>query len=284
MFTNHTLPEDSLIEIENTHLDLINCTVTNNMMGKIGGIVQASTGCGITVSNCKFRQNTGRYGAVFYMLIKSFLFISDSQFYNNVAFLGGCVYLLDSVLDITKSIFSNNTAHVYGGAIVAERSNITLKYNHFRHQKSGVRGGILCMTNSTLVAENCSMENNSAIIGAVIYKTSNGQIVLNGCRLSMNTAQEGVIWYWHYINSIFRLSNTECFTCENCGPCITFIGKDGYNFTMYTSNFTIIKNEFFFSSTKPNFARSSLEYGIIFSKEGKKIYLTETPFASGTKS
>ena len=170
------------------------------------------------------------------------------------------MYLLDSVLDITKSIFNNNTAHVYGGAITAERSNITLKYSHFCNHKSGVRGGILCLTNSTLVAENCTMKNSSAITGTVIYKTLNGQVVLNGCWLSMNTAIGGVIWYWHYINSISRLSNTQCFTCNNCGPCITFIGKDGYNFTMYTSNFTIIKNDIFLSSTEPNFARSSLEY------------------------
>ena len=187
-FTDHVLPEDSLIEIEKTSLDLINCSATNNTMGKIGGSVHASTYCEITVSNCMFDQNAGRYGAVFYMSIKSSLFISDSQFHNNVASVGGCVYLLDSILDITESIFSNNTAQVYAGAIAAERSNITMKLSHFHHHESGDRGGVLDITNSTLVAQNCSMENNSAYRGAAIYKSLNGKIILDGCSLNMNRA------------------------------------------------------------------------------------------------
>ena len=284
IFTDHVLPEGSLIEIENTHLDLINCTVTNNTMGKIG-IVQASTYCQITVRNCMFDQNAGKYGAVFYLSIKSSLFISDSQFHNNVASVGGCVYLLDSILDITESMFSNNSAYVYAGAIAAERSNITMKLSHFYYHKSGVRGGILDMTNSTLVAQNCSMENNSAQeIGAAIYKNLNGQIILDGCWLNMNRAPQGVIWYYHYIDSIFRLSHTSCFTCGNCGPCIEFIGKDGYNFTMYTLNFSISKRGISLSSTELNFASEAIEYGVIVSEERKKIYLTETAFASGIKS
>ena len=281
IFTDHVLPEDSLIEIENTYLDLNNCTVTNNKMGKIG-IVQASTYCQITVSNCMFDQNAGRYGAVFYLSIKSSLFISDSQFHNNVASVGGCVYLLDSILDITESMFSNNSAHVYAGAIAAERSNITMKLSHFYYHESGVRGGVLDMTNSTLVAQNCSMENNSAHeVGAAIYKNLNGQIILDGCWLNMNRAPRGVIWYWHYIDSIFRLSHTSCFTCGNCGPCIEFIGKDGYNFTMYALNFSISKKGISLSSTEPNFTSEAIEYGVIVSEEGRKIYLTETAFASG---
>ena len=282
-FTDHVLSEDSLIEIEKSSLDLINCTIMNNAMGKIGGIVQASTYCEITVRNCMFDQNAGRYGAVFYMSIKSSLFISDSQFHNNVASVGGCVYLLDSILDITESIFNNNTAHVYAGAIAAERSNITMKLSHFHHHESGDRGGVLDMTNSTLVAQNCSMENNSAYRGAAIYKSLNGKIILDGCWLNMNRAQLGVIWYWHYIDSIFRLSHTSCFTCGNCGPCIEFVGKDGYNFTMYTLNFSISKKGISLSSTEQNFASEALECGVIISDEGKKIYLTETAFASGIK-
>ena len=285
LFTDHVLPEDSLIEIEKTNLNLTNCTVTNNTMGKIGGIVQASTYCQITVRNCMFDQNAGRYGAVFYLSIKSSLFISDSQFHNNVASVGGCVYLLDSILDIAESMFSKNSAHVYAGAIAAERSNITMKLSHFYYHESGVRGGVLDMTNSTLVAQNCSMENNSAHeVGAAIYKNLNGQIILDGCWLNMNRAPLGVIWYYHYIDSIFRLSHTSCFTCGNCGPCIEFIGKDGYNFTMYTLNFSIGKKGISLSSTEPNFASEALECGVIVSGEGKKIYLTETAFASGIKS
>ena len=281
IFTNHILPEASLIEIENTYLDLIHCTFKNNTIGKIGGIVHASDHCQITVSNCTFDQNAGRYGAVFYLSMKSSLLISDSQFHNNVAFLGVCVYLLDSVLDITESIFSNNTAHVYGGAIAAERSNITVKLSHFNNQESGYRGGVIDMTNSSLMAENCSMENNSAYKGAAIYKMLNGQIILDGCWLTMNQAELGVIWYWHYNNSIFRLSHTSCFTCAECGPCIEFIGKDGYNFTMYTLKFSASINNISLCSTEPNFANESLKSGLIVSEEGKKIYLTETPFASG---
>ena len=77
-FSDHTLPEDSLIEIESAYLHLIKCSIMNNTMGKIGGIVQAYTGGRVTVSNCTFDQNTGRYEAVFYLSIKSSLFISDS--------------------------------------------------------------------------------------------------------------------------------------------------------------------------------------------------------------
>ena len=290
IFTNHIVPEDSLIEIENAHLDLINCTVTNNTMGKVGGIVQASTRCQVTVSKCLFEKNAGRFGAVFYLSIKSSLFINNSQFYNNVAFVGGCFYIVDSSLDITESIFSKNTAHVYGGAIVTERSNITMKYSHFDNHKSGATGGVLAVANSSLVARNCTIENNSSPVGSAIYKSLNGQVIMDSCFLGMNTGPGGLMWYYHHMNSILRISNTECSTCEKCGPCIRYIGKDGYNFTMYTSNFTIKKKNIFISSSESNFTRTSLEYGVIVSIEGNKMYhehliqhFRETAFASGIK-
>ena len=137
-------------------------------------------------------------------------------------------------------MFSNNSAHVYAGAIAAERSNITMKLSHFYYHESGVRGGVLDMTNSTLVAQNCSMENNFAHeVGAAIYKNLNGQIILDGCWLNMNRAPRGVVWYYHYIDSIFRLSHTRCFTCGNCGPCIEFIGGPKYYFSLSSKRMTI---------------------------------------------
>ena len=53
---------------------------------------------------------------------------------------------------------------------------------------------------------------------------------------------------------------------------------------MYTLNFSISKKGISLSSTEQNFASEALGYGVIVSDEGKKIYLTETAFASGIKS
>ena len=281
-FANHSSPTDSLIEIHNSQLKIIGCVIDSNKMGIKGGIVQATTSL-VTVQRCKFRNNSGRYGTLFFLSRQSKLAIENSALHNNTGSIGGCVYITDSAIQVTETIFHNNKAVLQGGAIAGERYNITIKDSKFTNHSAGM-GGVLFMVNGTFMANNSIFENNTSPggYGAVVYKMFTGDLILDNCSLSMNPALLGTIWNFYYDNSILRLSNTNCTICTNCHYhfCLYFVVKHGYRLTVYTSNFNIDNEKIHISSSDINFVTKALHDSLI-TAEGDKIYWKELPFASG---
>ena len=280
LFANHSSDADSLIEIHSSKLRMINCTINNNKMGINGGIVQATTSI-ITIWNCQFSNNSGRYGSLFFLSRMSRMTLKGSALLDNTGSIGGCLYVIDSVVKVIDTIFGNNKAVIQGGAIAGERYNITIQNSNFTNH-SATQGGVIFMLNGTIMANNSVFENNTSPggAGAVVLKSYTGDIVFDNCLLSRNAAPWGTIWNYYDDNSIMRLSNTNCTVCTNCYFCLYFVVKTGYKLTVYTSKFNIDYEKLQISSSDSNFVTEALENYVIYA-EGDKIYWKELPFASG---
>ena len=79
MFANHSSSADSLFEMHNSKLKMIDSVVDNNKMGIRGGIIQATTSI-VTIQRCQFLHNSGRFGALFFLSRMSKLTIETSTF------------------------------------------------------------------------------------------------------------------------------------------------------------------------------------------------------------
>ena len=98
-FANHSSPVDSLIEIHNSKLTMIDCTIVNNKMGTKGGTVQATASI-VSAQGCEFRNNSGRYGSLFSLSRMSKLKLEGSVVLYNTGIIGGCVYITDSIVQV----------------------------------------------------------------------------------------------------------------------------------------------------------------------------------------
>ena len=279
-FLHNSSPADSLIEIDNSTLNITHCKIKDNAMGVEGGFVQSKQSV-VLVQRSLFSNNSARIGSVFYLSQGSRLHITDSTMQYNTAISGGCISSLNGVINIENTLFQQNKGTSNGGAMSCDGSNITVENSSFINHTS-MRGGVFAIRGGFLVAKNSVFRNNSVSgfsNGAVMSTTAEG-ITLENCTLNMNTAPQGAIWSYHFNDTILRLSNTNCTSCDSCGPCWFFVLHLGSTLMMYTWKSNINIGNVQISSTKSTFISQSIMHKMI-NREGAKMHWRELPFASG---
>ena len=279
-FLNNSSPADSLIEMDNSTLNIIQCRIKNNAMGVEGGFLHSKQSV-VIAQRSLFSNNSARIGSVFYLSQGSRLHITDSTMLYNTAIYGGCISSVNGVIKIKNTQFRHNKGINYGGAIYCDGSNITVENSSFIDHTS-MNGGVFHITGGFLMAKNSVFRNN--IIngfgnGAVMCAAAVG-ITLVNCMLNMNNAARGVIWSYHFNDTILRLSNTNFTSCNSCGPCWYFVLNLGSTLMMYTWKSNINIGNVQISSTNSTFLNQSIAHHMI-DTEGTKMHWRELPFASG---
>ena len=148
----------------NNGLTVDNCSFDNNN-GKYGGGIYASSGR-LTVTNSVFTHNGGTGAAI---LFYSGGFIDNCTFIDNSAGEGtiyGCAPSIYSAYTISNCRFINNHGGS-GGAIYSLRSG-KLNNNTFIGNTAG-QGGAIYISEETTTISNSTFENNQADNGGAIY-------------------------------------------------------------------------------------------------------------------
>ena len=146
----------------------------------------------LTVNNCHFKGNEGKYGGAIYVELFTNLEITDSTFINNKAcFNGGAIYAEDSCVSVKQTshnvsaTFSGNFARQDGGAIILYLNSMTddVLFSGtvilFEDNCSGHRGGGICSVLSDFAFNSTILfHGNIANYGGALW-SSNGKILLS---------------------------------------------------------------------------------------------------------
>jgi len=190
---------------------LVDCSLTNNYTGDIGGATFINGGAMLTVLNSTISGNTagtsehGGNGAGIYSA--GTFTIIDSTISNNTAWVGsisggdgGGILNVNGTLEISNTTISGNLAGVYGGGISSfgtmTITNSTISGNvagFTQPGETGLGGGI--WNSGTLTMTNCTISGNSAHgstfkgggVGGGIYN-GNGSADVGNSTLTGNQA------------------------------------------------------------------------------------------------
>ena len=144
----------------------------------------------LTVNNCHFEGNEGKYGGAIYVELFTNLEITDSTFINNKAYFnGGAIYAEDSCVSVKQTshnvsaTFSGNFARQDGGAIYLNSMTDNVLFSGtvilFEDNCSGHRGGGICSVLSDFAFNSTILfHGNIANCGGALW-SSNGKIVLS---------------------------------------------------------------------------------------------------------
>ena len=190
-----------------------------------GAITISGNGGSLSVSNCRFNQNSASFGGA----------ISHEDY-------GGSAGPLSTT--IHDSTFTGNTTTQNGGAIAASFGRLIVSNCTFAGNTASNFGGGIYGYNLDLTMRNCTLANNTAQTGGGIYTQGTGNNYagtanLSSCTLSRNAAPNGGGIYNTGTsggNSFVVLSNTILYS-TNADPGAnlindglgTSISSQGYN-------------------------------------------------------
>ncbi|MDR1721777.1 MAG: hypothetical protein LBR24_01860 [Methanobrevibacter sp.] len=134
----------------NVNLSFENITFKNANNPVAGGVITATNGESLTVINCNFSNNNGKWGGAIYSAIGK-ITIDNTIFENNhgsseaLNGTGGAIYLINMITTlINNSIFTNNQAQTQGGAIFITGQDLTLENITFNNNNNAGEGGAIC--------------------------------------------------------------------------------------------------------------------------------------------
>ena len=167
MKTWQLMEEEPILIANMSHLQIKNCTFTNNGEDKVygvGGAIASLQNSLLDVSFTIFDHNKARTGAAIHQdtsksklnqclffsnsetaisgLINSELTIINSIFQNNLAkHIGGAVNVDQSVLNVSKTTFKNNSH-------ISASKRLNVYQSLFNETLNGVGGGAICLMES----------------------------------------------------------------------------------------------------------------------------------------
>ena len=242
-----------------------NCNFINGYAWCAAGIaIGGGSGQGVTISNCKFINNTG-YGTG-----------------------GGAVRLRTEAIGITlyKCWFENNTGISYGGAVHSDsgRGNwhITVDNCDFVNNNAGLGAGGLFFETTGGVVTNSRFANNTAPLGGALYWNGyEGEV--SYCNFTGNDASDkgGAIYTSKRATTNITTSNFK-YNSANYGGAIYFDNTTSsaisncsfYNNTAKYDGGAVYCNGQFFTVLNSNFTKDSAKNngGAIFLDVGAYVY------------
>jgi hypothetical protein len=174
------------------NLQILNCSVTNNVASWGGGGFGMLGGGTTVITSSTFDSNTARQGGGLYP--GGDVTIQDCTISNNVATHIGGGTMLWSGVTITNSTFESNDAGL-GGAMYCSGSpeirDCTISGN-----TSWAGGGIWAGGGASPQLINCVLQNNSAdvLASSAIYSHDKSVITLTDCSLTSNLLDGGEVF------------------------------------------------------------------------------------------
>ena len=227
-FNNYTLTNSKSLKFVNITLKNVNIVNSGTLNGvntifkdspslskEFGGAIY-SNGHDIYLNNCEFRNFTGRYGGVF--------------------------YIVKGNLEINNSIFEDNHALVFGGVVTSVMSNVRLNNISSRNNKADCEGGVVYSFYGNFSIVNSNLFNNTARNGGALYIDNNDNAVFINNSFINNSAL-------NLAGAVYSLANHK-ITCENN----TFTNNDlvnksipslimgDGNYTMYMYNQSVVES------------------------------------------
>ena len=172
-----------------SNIQIINCTITDNIAGNGGGAY--FYGGDVTIENSSIVDNYAHRGAGLY-------FEGANIIMNNT--------------DILSNSTSQGGEHKYGGGIYSEISNAVLDNINIQQNYSDHRGGGIYIRSSDFVIYNSNFNENISSSGFAIYAYQNSIIELDYVNIDNNYG-----WYaLNFIGIEYLIQNSN-ITNNNCG-------------------------------------------------------------------
>ena len=167
-------------------IDISFCTFKRNYAGN-GGIMSVGSNNFVSISNCKFYNNSAITGGIATLIIKN-----STVFGNSASGDGGTLSLSEqSTLTIENSVFNNNGASGNAGVVLlADPGTLTIENSMFNNNgASGNAGVVLLADHGTLTIENSKFNNNSASGNAgVVLLADHGTLTIENSMFNNNSA------------------------------------------------------------------------------------------------
>jgi SprB repeat len=173
IFTDNISANGGAAYHNNSSPAYFDCTFNNNTATVTGGAMRSLSGGALSLTRCKFRQNTAlSAGAV--ELTSASGTVTNCEFISNTATNGSSGAIQFSTTPaantVTNSIFSNNTATVAGGALWASASPTAISNSVFvGNNATGIGstgGGAILTSNGTVMGiAGCTFYNNTSNAG-----------------------------------------------------------------------------------------------------------------------
>ncbi len=180
-----------------------------------GGIKCVSGAWGITIENCLFTGNQGRYGCAI-AVVQSSAVIVQCQFRDNFGFEGGGFQVWGGSASVSDSLFEDNVTDALGSGISSYESFLEVDRCTFLNNRSRKGGAIECHEGFSTVIANCLIVGNHASYhgGALNFEFQTDVRVAN-CTLVDNSADDragGVLFHdseGMVVNTIFANNNNH---------------------------------------------------------------------------
>lgn len=250
------------MNVESSHIELSDCTFSNNESNEGGGI--DILGCTATLTRCTFNENTANRGGGISIYYKCNVEIHDCILTGNTSYFGGgginCEY--DSSLELsnctitdnyasgiygyghggglhikhcqclaiaTNCIFSGNLADDFGGGLMIHDGSLTLSNCTF-FENSAVNGSGMASEDASATVTNCILWNDMP--GEIYVESGDDPMVTFSCVKGGYTGTGNIDidpCFADPLNNDFHLSaHSPCIDAgDNFAPSLPLVDCDG---------------------------------------------------------
>ena len=176
--------------IEASNCQFINCNFEKNSAA-YGGAIQVASGGNLIIDGCNFTENTaqswGYAGAINIVGDGETFTITNSKFKKNTGGSGGAIHAGRPSLTLVNCEFEenvNNNGNTGGGAVNIAHDNATIKNCNFT-SNSAAKGGAIYIADDCHNADMsyCKFEDNTAASGKAIYADGSADGKVSNCDL-----------------------------------------------------------------------------------------------------
>ncbi|UBM59325.1 right-handed parallel beta-helix repeat-containing protein [Marinilongibacter aquaticus] len=223
-FQNNTSRKGGAVYLQNGHMTLDNCTLTQNYNDEdYGGFIFIQHGGAIYAINAELTINYSQF--------------NENQTANN----GGGIYATSTDLDISQTHFNGNLArflgsapsgaHSYGGGIYVDQNCVSkIEACTFHENESFDGGGALFINSDNSTISNCLFYDNFDFTGTIgAINIGEGSGIIHNCTFGLSN--------YNISFSSIILSNTANFTIAN-----SIFWANANNEIMDNSANTVVEN------------------------------------------
>ncbi|EFA79553.1 hypothetical protein PPL_07604 [Heterostelium album PN500] len=213
---------DSIIQIENTTFEIVDCTFSRNYLSRTIHFVNASG----DILNSKFTDNSDLFTII--LIEKSNITVVSTEFITSFTLNDGSystVQLFNSKLDIVSSHFYNNLG-TQRPSIYASSSQLNINYTRFENNSNlnGV-GGDIYMEKSYGLISSSQFKAGGAHIGGCIYMALSFVELRNNTFLQCEATIGGAIYIDSSVANISQSKFSGCLAQKGDYTDVNYIGS-----------------------------------------------------------